>query len=99
VESKKSELDDLVNTAREELIDKYEEEIRDRIEDGGLSYFTDELGYSAKDAISWYFNFDESGLESYLAENEDRGNSLASYDGNEDQEEYDGVTYYIYQIN
>jgi hypothetical protein len=99
LEDKKSELDSLVDTAREELIEKYDEEIRERVIDGGLSYFTDELGMSKEAAIQYYYDFDESGLESYLAENEDRGTTLASYDGNESYESYEGQYYYIYRID
>ena len=99
LEDKKSELDSLVDTARDELIEKYDEEIRERVIDSGLSYFTDELGMSKEDAIRYYYDFDESGLESYLAENEDRGNTLASYDGSESYKYYGGKDYYMYRID
>jgi hypothetical protein len=98
LEDKKSELDSLVDTARDELIEKYDEEMRERVIDSGLSYFTDDLGMSKEDAIRYYYDFDESGLEAYLAENEDAGNTLASYDGNENHESYGGTYYYIYRI-
>ena len=99
LEDKKSELDSLVDTARDELIEKYDEEIRERVIDSGLSYFTDDLGMSKEDAIQYYYDFDESGLESYLAENEDRGNTLASYDGSESYKSYEGTDYYMYRID
>ena len=99
LEDKKSELDSLVDTARDELIEKYDEEIRERVIDSGLSYFTDDLGMSKEDAIQYYYDFDESGLESYLAENEDAGNTLASYDGSESYKSYGGKYYYMYRID
>ena len=99
LEDKKSELDSLVDTAREELIEKYDDDIRESVIDGGLSYFTDEFGMTKEDAIRYYYNFDESGLESYLAENEERGDTLSSYDGNEYSQSYEGQYYYIYRID
>ena len=99
LEEKQRELDDLLETARDELLEKYEEEYRERIEVEGLDYFIDEMGYSRTDAIRYFFNFDQSGYESHLAETEDRGSELAGYDGNENDEDYDGETYYIYRIN
>lgn len=93
-----SELDDLLDTAKEELREKMEEEIMDNIESTGLDYFTDELQYSLNDAVRYFYRFDEAGLERYLAENADRGNDLASYDGVENEEQYNGTYYYIYQI-
>ena len=98
LEDKKSELDSLVDTARDELIEKYDEEMRERVLDGGLSFFTGEWGMSKEDAIRYYYDFDESGLEAYLAENEDRGNSLGTYDGDENSNSYEGRYYYIYRI-
>ena len=35
----------------------------------------------------------------WVIENDGRGNSLASYDGEENEAEYNGVTYYIYRTN
>jgi Skp family chaperone for outer membrane proteins len=96
---KESEIESLYETAKEELIDKMTEDINDDIESEGVDYFIDNMGYSLSDAVSAFCTFDESGLESYLAENEDRGNTLGSYDGVEEEERYDGEWYYIYRVD
>jgi hypothetical protein len=98
LEEKQRELDDLLETATDELIEKYEEEYREKIESEGLDYFTNVMEYSRKDAINYFFNFDQSGYESHLAETEDRGAELSSYDGIENSLNYNGETYYIYWI-
>lgn len=99
LEEKQRDLDELLETARDELLEELEEKYRERIESEGLDYFTDEMGYNRTEAINHFFNFDQSGYESHLAETEDRGSELAGYDGREEEEEYDGETYYIYRIN
>lgn len=96
---KESEIESLYETAKEELIDKMTEDMNDDIESEGVVYFIDNMGYSLEDAVSAFYTFDESGLESYLAENEDRGNTLGSYDGVEETENYDGEWYYIYRVD
>ena len=92
-----SEMEGIYETAKEELVDKYADEIVDDIDDQGLDYFIDQ-GYTLESAVNYFFNFDESGLESYLAENEDRGSSLASWNGVEHEQFYSGTYYYIYRI-
>jgi flagellar capping protein FliD len=99
LEEKQRELDELLETARDELLEKLEEKYSERIEGEGLDYFIDEMGYDKTEAINHFFHFDQSGFESHLAETEDRGSELSGYDGNENEEEYDGETYYIYRIN
>lgn len=99
LEAEKSNLESLYETAKEELIDKKEEEIYDNIEYSGVDYFTNELGYSFTDAVNRYFTFDESALEEYLAENEDRGQTLSPYDGQENEQYYDGTYYFIYRTD
>lgn len=99
IEEKESEIESLYEVAKEELIDKMTEDINDDIESEGVDYFVDNMGYSFEQAVDSFCNLDESGLESYLAENEDRGNTLGSYDGVEEEEEYDGEWYYIYRVD
>ena len=94
-----SEMNGLYDTAREDLIDTYKEELYDEIQSQGFEYFIDNLGYSLTDAVDSFGTFDSHGLQTYLAESEDRGNTLASYDGNEDWEEVNGTEYYIYKID
>ena len=98
-ENLESELESLYETAKEELIEKYKDEIYDDVRSEGVDYFIDNLGYSLDDAVDSFCTFDNDGLEEYLAENEDRGFTLGVYDGIENEEEYDGVWYYIYRVD
>jgi len=98
-EDLESELDSLYDTAREELLETYKENIIDEINDQGVDYFIDNLGYSLEDAVTSFCTFDEDGLRESLADNEDRGVTLSPYDGEENEEEYDGEWYYIYRID
>lgn len=99
LESISDELENLFDTARSELYDTMVDDIISEIENEGVDYFVDNLGLRLREAVQYYCNFDESGLESYLAENEDRGQSLASYDGNESEQFYDNTFYYIYRVD
>ena len=78
---------------------KMVDDIIEEVENEGIDYFVNNLGHSLSDAIRWYANFDETGLEQYLADNEDRGATLASYDGDEEEQFYDNEFYYIYRID
>lgn len=101
-EDKKSdlerEIEDLYTDAKGELLDKYIDEIYDEIEGDGVEWFTSR-GWSYSDAINGYFDFDQNGLERHLAETEDRGQVLSTYDGTEEEIEFEGTYYYIYRIN
>ena len=96
---KESEIESLYETAKEELIDTITAEIENDIESEGVDYFIDNMGYSLEDAVDSFCTFDESGLQSYLAENEDRGNTLGVYDGVEDEQTYADEWYYIYRLD
>lgn len=98
IEEKESEIESLYEVAKKELIDKMTEDINDDIESEGVDYFVN-VGFTLGQVVDSFCTFDESGLESYLAENEDRGNTLGSYDGVEEEEEYDGEWYYIYRVD
>ena len=50
-----------------------------------------------EDAIDYYFDFDKDGATQALADDADRGDTLASYNGAEEEQEYDGEDYYIFQ--
>ena len=89
-----SEMNSLYDTAKEELVATKTEENVDMVESEGYEYFIQQ-GWSFEDVIDSFYIFDESGLEEYLADNEDRGESLASYDGVEEQE----GDFYIYRID
>ena len=99
VGDKEGEIESLYEIAKEELIDKYTENINDEIESDGVDYFIDNLGITFTEAVSYFCNFDETGFEFYLAENEDRGMTLAQYDGIEDEIGHDDKWYYIYRID
>jgi len=98
-EDLENELDSLYETAKEELVERYKQEIIDEVDSEGVDYFIDNLGFSLEDAVDAFCDFDEEGLETYLAENEDRGNSLGVYDGYEEEQEYGGEWYYIYRVD
>lgn len=98
-EDLESELESLYETAKEELIETYKDNIYHEVHGEGVDYFIKNLGYSLESAVDSFCTFDEYGLEEYLAENEDRGNTLGSYDGHENEEEYDGEWYYIYRVD
>ena len=93
-----SELESLYDTAKEELLEVYKDNILDEVNDQGVDYFIDNLGYDLEQAVDTFCTFDNDGLEEYLAENEDRGDILSPYDGDEVEEEYDGEWYYIYRV-
>jgi len=98
LENEQSRLDSLLDDAKEELLDKYTEDQKEEIENEGLDYFINNMGYTMSQAIDSFYSFDKSGLITYLSENEDRGNTLSYYDGYERDQDYDGKTYYIYQM-
>ena len=98
-EDLESELDSLYDTAKEELIETYKEDIISDIEYSGMDYFIDNFAYSLEDAVESFGTFDNDGLVEYLVDMEDRGETLSPYDGEENEEEYDGEWYYIYRID
>lgn len=84
--------DDLV----ERYVDWYEEDNYDWVQ-----LYLDELGsenfdYAVKNNPSI---IDIDALCEYIVDNDGVGNSLAGYDGNEWEVEYDGTTYYVYRNN
>lgn len=92
------EIDNLLETAKEEVRDEKISDLTEEIENEGLDYFIDNLGYSLEDAVEQFAYFDESSFLSNLAENEER-DRLASYDGVEEYETINGEDYYIYRVN
>jgi hypothetical protein len=90
------ELYGLEEKAKDELRDEKIEELTIQIEDEGVDYFIDNLGYSLENAVDSFCYFDESGFVHNLADVE--GNErLATYDNDEDYEEVAGVQYFIYR--
>ena len=90
------ELYGLEEKAKDELRDEKIEELTSQIEDEGVDYFIDNLGYSLGSAIDSFCYFDESGFVENLADVEDN-ERLATYDNDEDYERVNGEDYYIYR--
>ena len=90
------ELYGLEEKAKDELRDEKIEELTSQIEDEGVDYFIDNLGYSLESAIGSFCYFDESGFVENLADVEDN-ERLATYDNDEDYERVNGEDYYIYR--
>ena len=59
------------------------------------NFSTDNL----KDIIKQYNLLDVNKIIEFIQEEDGRGNTIASYDGEENIEEVDGVEYFIYRIN
>ena len=90
------ELYGLEEKAKDELRDEKIEELTSQIEDEGVDYFIDNLGYSLESAIATFCYFDEFGFVENLADVEDN-ERLATYDNDEDYERLNGEDYYIYR--
>ena len=97
IEEYQQELSNMPEEAKDQLYEKYKEDYEDTIQSEGVEYFTSNLGMSREDAIDYYFDFDKEGAVQALADDQDRGDNLATYDGSEEEQEYDGEDYYIYQ--
>lgn len=90
------EIENLLDTAKDELKESKVGDLVSEIEDEGIDYFIDNLGYNIEDVIRDFCYFDEEGFISNLADIEDN-ERLASYDNSEEWEEVDGEDYYIYR--
>ena len=96
-ENLESEKSNLFETAKEELLESYTADLESTIEQDGIDYFIDNLGFDFEDAVESFATFDNDGYEEHLATSEDRGDILGSYDGQEEYEIFDEEYYYIYQ--
>ena len=90
------EIDELGEKSKDELRDQKISDLTVQIQDEGVDYFIDNLGYDLSQAIDYFCYFDEEGFVANLAESEDN-ERLANYDNLEDYEEVNGETYYIYR--
>ena len=88
---------DLAEELEEQYINSRTSEIVDNIEYDPIRYFKD-FGMSEKDIIDQYFDIDEDEMAEDLWDS-DRANMLASYDGEEHEEEVNGEDYFIYRTN
>jgi len=92
-----TEISQLLDTATEEVRESKENDLTEEIENEGVDWFINNLGYSLSDAIEYFCSFDESGFIYSLAENQGH-EVLAYYDGIEEWEDIDGESYYIYRL-
>jgi len=97
IETAQQEFSNMPEEAKDQLYESYKEDYEDTIQSEGIEYFTSNLGMNREDVIDYYFDFDKEGAIQSLADDQDRGDTLSSFDGLEDWQEYDGVDYYIYQ--
>ena len=97
IEEYEQEIRNMPEEAKDQLYEKYKEDYEDTINSEGVEYFTSNLGMSRGDAIDYYFDFDKEGATQAFADDADWGDILASYDGEEHAQEYDGEDYYIFQ--
>jgi hypothetical protein len=85
-----------VDTLEDDYIEEFAKDIYREVEREGIDYFTDNYGYSTKEAIDNFFDIDEDELKEDLYDT-DRAAELAYYDGDENEEEVNGEYYYIYR--
>ena len=97
IEEYEQELRNMPEEAKDQLYESYKDDYQDTIDSEGVEYFTSNLGMSREDAIDYYFDFDKDGAIQALADEQDRGDTLSGYDGEEHDQEYDGEDYYIFQ--
>ena len=88
---------DLAEELEEQYINSRTSEIVDNIEYDPIRYFKD-FGMDEKDIFDQYFDIDEDEMADDLWDS-DRANMLASYDGEEHEEEVNGEDYLIYRSN
>lgn len=94
-DAKKEEIiDDARDTVRDELYDEIYDELSDPVE-----YFVESKGIYTLDELikNGPVFVDEDELADDMVSQDGRGHFLAHYDGDEDEQDYDGVTYYIYK--
>lgn len=80
--------------AKDELREGYVENTLEEIRNDGISYFTDNLGFDKEGAMDSFFWLDEDSLKESI-KNDEGWEVLASYDGNYDEINMDGVLYLI----
>jgi len=92
-----TEIDGLFDTAKEEVRTSRIGNLIEAIENEGVDFFINDLGYSLEDAVRYFCDFDEEGFISGMSTDNEASDVLASYNGQEDYENVDGVYYYIYR--
>ena len=92
--------EDVISTAREELREEIYDEIYDELDDP-IEYFVNTHGfYTIEELIkSGPVFIDEKQMIKDMVDEDGRGHYIASYDSEENYQDYDGETYYIYRVN
>ena len=93
-----TEIEELLDLATSEVREQRVSDLTEEIESEGVDWFINNLGYDLSDAIEYFCYFDESGFVHSLAENQGH-EVLAYYDGDENYEDIDGESYYIYRVD
>jgi len=93
----RTKIDELEETAREELKEKYMESLQDDIDSEGLEYFTGNYGMDREDAIDYYFHFDRDSAAIDFAGEQDWGDALSPGYSDYSEQEVDGETYYTFE--
>lgn len=87
-----------IDGAKEKLRRTYVDDILDEINSEGVSYFTNNLGYSFEVAVDYYFWFDKESAKYDLA-NESGYEPICSNDGGYYEQEVDGIIYYLLRVD
>lgn len=94
---------------REELIDEAREKVREKIYDDTYDELDDPIEYFIR--VHGFYRdvseliksgpvlIDDDKAAQDMVDQDGRGHLLSGYDGDENDQEYDGVTYYIYRTN
>lgn len=92
--------EDIIEQAREELREEKYGEIYDELDDP-VEYFVETHGFYTLDELikNGPVFLDEDEMASDMVSGDGRGHYISSYDGDENEQEYDGITYYIYRTN
>lgn len=92
------DLSNVIDKAREELIETFTDEYQSEIENEGADYFKNNFGYNTKDLLnSPFLDLDTERLREYFSG--DREGNLGSYDGREENIKYKDRYYIIYRIS
>ena len=65
-----------------------------------VEWYSDNLGSDAlSEVVKQYNLYDEDAIAEYCVDADGIGHTLASYDGNDIEYEFEGITYYMYRCN
>jgi predicted nucleic acid-binding Zn-ribbon protein len=96
-EYKQDELDNVLEEATDELKETLESDITYDIEQDPLDYLNSNLGLSYSDIIDYgYGDFEKDRYIDDMFDDYERGDNLGT--GREEEIDYDGVTYFIYEL-